>query len=716
MSESAEQPLPWKGWRDDPIKTVEEDRLRRAPVAQRAAQLIAENHSAESSVVYGLEGPWGSGKSSVISLLTSYLKEAEVSRWMVVTFTPWATTGTEGLLSEFFAALATVAPKNKGRKVRGLMATYADIARPIASLIPVAGAAVVEASRTLEHRLAKPWNVAFDEIASALRELDTPVLVVVDDIDRLQHSELLDLLKVVRLLGRFPGVDFLLAYDEQTLVETLQNPAQGTASKARARAFMEKIVQYPLTIPPLLTSQIVRMLDTGLTDILTLERIETSFDKHRFGDVILTTMPRQLTTPRAVERFLAQVREQFRAHDLDEMNDVDLILATFLRVQFPDVFARLQARKADLTKVTSSNFGSNREAREPDWDALVSVLDQAEDRHDALSVLGAIFPAARGKNPSRVAARRFAHPDYFDRYLAQAIPEGDIPDSLISQLLEKAAAGNADDLRALLTDADNDRVMLGLSKIRERYPDVDEVDYHTGPKGPITLELLTVAMVLVDEANDDRMSTFTWTSDQLRWWAATLLRRLLSADPTRDVDSALLGCSQIHRRTHVLTTATRDMRRLSDATQNALTEALQREVGRILPMLLADLRTGDNSHGETGSSFLYELVAESERLGELKKQIADGLAANDFTIEDVAARFVGLAYIIGGSGRPSSASFSGDLFTKITGVAARSTDHRETGEWDDTGWPRRREFAAQFIVRAAAEHEPTSDADDGDQQ
>ena len=102
-------------------------------------------------------------------------------------------------------------------------------------------------------------------------------------------------------------------------------------------------------------------------------------------------------------------------------------------------------------------------------------------------------------------------------------------------------------------------------------------------------------------------------------------------------------------------------------------------------MLLADLRKGDSSDGVTGSSFLYELVAESERVGELKKQIADGLAANDFTIEDVAARFVGLAYVIGGSGRPSSASFSGDLFTKITGVAARSADHRETGEWDDTG-------------------------------
>ena len=436
MSEPTGQGPPWRGWHDDPIKTVADDRLRRAPVAQRAARLIAENHSSESSVVYGLEGPWGGGKSSVIALLTSYVREVD-SRWQVVTFTPWATTGTEGLLSEFFAALATVAPKKKGAKVRGLMASYADIARPIVSLIPVAGSAVVEASRTLEHRLAKPWNVAFDEIAAALRELDTPVLVVVDDIDRLQPSELLDLLKVVRLLGRFPGVDFLLAYDEQSLVETLQTPGQGSSSKARARAFMEKIVQYPLSIPPLLTSQIVRMLDVGLTEILTQKRVETSFDKQRFGDIILKTMPSQLATPRAVDRFLAQVREQIRAHDLNEVNDVDLILATFLRVQFPDVFAKLQSRKADLTKLASSYVGFEaRKEKQADWDDLLTILEREEDRRDAMSVLGALFPAVRGNNLSRVAAGRFAHHDYFDRYLAQTIPEGDIPDALFSHALE----------------------------------------------------------------------------------------------------------------------------------------------------------------------------------------------------------------------------------------------------------------------------------------
>lgn len=73
-------------------------------------------------------------------------------------------------------------------------------------------------------------------------------------------------------------------------------------------------------------------------------------------------------------------------------------------------------------------------------------------------------------------------------------------------------------------------------------------------------------------------------------------------------------------------------------------------------------------------------------LAALQAQISTGLEAQEFTIEDVAARFVGLSYVIGGSGRPSSASFSGDLFTKITGVQARSGEHVNMAEWPDASW------------------------------
>ena len=71
--------------------------------------------------------------------------------------------------------------------------------------------------------LEKSWKQCFDELSKELQKLGISILVVVDDIDRLQADELLDLLKVVRLLGRFPGVDYLLAYDEQSLIEILRS-------------------------------------------------------------------------------------------------------------------------------------------------------------------------------------------------------------------------------------------------------------------------------------------------------------------------------------------------------------------------------------------------------------------------------------------------------------------------------------------------------------
>ncbi|USQ76805.1 P-loop NTPase fold protein [Ornithinimicrobium cryptoxanthini] len=51
-------------WTDAPITARSEDELGRAGYAVHAARLIADSHSWEDSIVFGLTGPWGSGKSS----------------------------------------------------------------------------------------------------------------------------------------------------------------------------------------------------------------------------------------------------------------------------------------------------------------------------------------------------------------------------------------------------------------------------------------------------------------------------------------------------------------------------------------------------------------------------------------------------------------------------------------------------------------------------
>lgn len=235
-------------WRDDAITSPDRDTLDRAHIPNRVAQLINGTHTWESSMVFAITGPWGSGKTSLLELTCNQL-----STWHIARFTPWAASNPDSLLAEFYSALTTALPKTcTTKKIRAGFAQCLTAASPLANYIsmPFVGQAVAKAVTMAADALAQrpSWNTAFTATSKALAEKQIKLLVVIDDMDRLQPDELLAVLRVIRLLGRFPGVSYLLAYDEDTLFATLTT----TNDRDRARRFMEKIVQYPIAMPPML--------------------------------------------------------------------------------------------------------------------------------------------------------------------------------------------------------------------------------------------------------------------------------------------------------------------------------------------------------------------------------------------------------------------------------------------------------------------------------
>ncbi len=689
------------GWHDDPIKKKAEDKLNRAPVAERLAGLITSNHSPESSIVYGLEGPWGCGKSSVIAMLTELLEDRE--DWRVAFFTPWATAGTNGMISEFFASLLNAVPDSgtaKREELRKSVARCMMVARPFMPLIPKVGPALNGAAEVIEDSLEKSWEQCFGKLSKELRELGISILVVVDDIDRLQVDELLDLLKVVRLLGRFPGVDYLLAYDEQSLIEILRSPDRGGLSQARARSFMEKIVQYPLSLPPLLTGQIIKILTTRLNELLSSGRLGAGLDGSRMGGIIGTTMPSQLRTPRAIERFLAQANEEIGLHDPGEIDCADLLLTAFLRVQFPDVFSRLQDWKERLTTGDPPKEGKAA------WSPLLGSLEE-RDKQDALSTLEAIFPAVAGGGVVEGSSPRFANRLYFDRYLAQTIPDGDVPDADVRGALERAADGEQEDLMKLLQDADDDRSYSVLAKISSWYPEIRMIPYRNEPAYrdetfiPVTPALLKASMELLSSWPDDA-NPFDTRSMMLDLWAVKLLLLLADKDSSDDLCEALSVCQSLDRRIGVIKSAAGESERLDpeSCASKKLMGMLERETGQLMPMLLKNLRDRDGADTDVKMAYLLTHVRKHSpsTRDELVKGIREGIENGEFSPEDVAARLVGRSPLRRGCGNQRSASFDGRLFTELTGIQARSTDDRCSPEVSmNDSWEGRRGFAVQFI-------------------
>ncbi|WP_419233445.1 P-loop NTPase fold protein [Gordonia sp. CPCC 205515] len=61
-------------WNDAPITSCADDEFGRAGYAIHTADLIAASHTWDDSIVFGLTGPWGSGKSSVVAMICEQLQ------------------------------------------------------------------------------------------------------------------------------------------------------------------------------------------------------------------------------------------------------------------------------------------------------------------------------------------------------------------------------------------------------------------------------------------------------------------------------------------------------------------------------------------------------------------------------------------------------------------------------------------------------------------
>lgn len=528
-------------WTDRPRERWVDDELDRVAFGKRIATRMREVHDPTQSVVFGLVGPWGSGKTSLINFATEALTKAEqdCSTWEVANFSPWAANDVESLFQEFYAALASALPPNKPGTARAkkALANLIQIAAPLASALPYGGHAVtLSANKFAKYLNSRPsWTEAFNAASLQLQGLETPVLLVVDDVDRLQPDELLVLLKVVRLLGRFPGVDYLLAYDHESVVRVLSkalaNPHMGDADFAGR--FIEKIVQYPFEVPPLRRDQIIGRLSAGLDGEASLEesatRGWTQFDR------LFTTV---LTTPRAIDRYIEQHLITRLALPDGEFDQVDLDLAVLLRTRFPTVFSRLTSVREELIsgRLDAIRVGKNGEFERRPFD-VTELLDGLGERHSeqARKVITLLFPktcpdtevAARGGK----VAMRMAHPDYFERYVSSELSPTDVSDAEVLSAADEAASGAPDSLVRALTQLPRNRGELAFNKAKQFFDDRESDPSELLP----VFRAVASALAAIEPVEDPRRRLVK----DLRAWASQLLAGIPIDEPADSVLAAL---------------------------------------------------------------------------------------------------------------------------------------------------------------------------------
>jgi KAP family P-loop domain. len=453
---------------DAAIRSSAEDLLGRTDFAASLADAIAQS-SSDHTIVIALNGDWGTGKSSIKNLVVEHLTKRDMTK--VIEFNPWNFSGEKELAGGFFhdlglalgihepgtgetkraAAWNTLATrlsggasavKNVGRVLGIFGVPMAEvIGSTVSDALKQGSELSKEAKEALEEQ-SKLEKKTLSELRADLLEnlprLKKPLLVVVDDIDRLTSDEVCLLFRMVKANADFPGVIFLLLFDRPQVVRALAEIATG-----QGEAFLEKIVQVSFDVPDLSPDEVLEFANKEMNKLLKAMRIKFPAAEQKRWETLQTDLSSYFTTLRSVRRFMNSLRfhmSLFQTRGGFELNVVDLAVLETLRV-FENALYRRLPRFRSMLLAEDPYFPGLDYQKEQGREQFKQLVESvAPGRQDAIATtLRRIFPhMASGDgidpDPITITSRRVGHPEMFEAYFRLALPEKAIPLSEVARI------------------------------------------------------------------------------------------------------------------------------------------------------------------------------------------------------------------------------------------------------------------------------------------
>lgn len=215
----------WTAVSDEPINSWVEDALGRESLVDALTTKILISRAP----IIALFGDFGSGKTSTLNLLREHLQGKAV----IVSFNTWLPGSQETLTSYLMADIASECQKEY--TVPGLRRSTARLATALAQTVPwLRGVPELLPTGTQRDDI--------ENLRAALRRLPKRVVVLLDELDRMEAGELRTLLKVIRGISDLPNLTFVCAAERETLVQTVR----GNVSD-QSHLYFEKF--FPIAIP-----------------------------------------------------------------------------------------------------------------------------------------------------------------------------------------------------------------------------------------------------------------------------------------------------------------------------------------------------------------------------------------------------------------------------------------------------------------------------------
>lgn len=474
-----------------PIEDFSQDELHREPYARGLAEALV-SYSEPDSIVVGLDGAWGIGKTSVLNLVVKAMGDrAWASAPIVVRFNPWYFSDHENLLRQFFRALSNRLTQpdlaKSHKEAADKIKLFADLLDSVSDDLPLGFlrflaklvATLFHFKSKVEHQKAdkaSSLDALKEQISSHLVEGQRRVIVVIDDIDRLTKSEIRLMFRLVKAVADFRYVSYVMAFDDGRVRKALQ--------KVGGVDFLDKIVNVPLTVPTLTGVQVQRLVVNRLNRFAEAHQEYTWNDNQRVTH-IADFIKKTFRTIRHLERMVNVLN--FNAALLKtEVDYVDLISLMALRAILPDAYTFVRDNRAYLLHTPQSRIdkeGSDKVAKT----AINSFLKKQLNAEPLSDLLAVMFPRFddlmnrhmgrnNGDEHSWNRERRICSTKSFDAYFTIDVPEGDISAdrfrTIITSPTDESLSTN---LRSLIGEG-NDAILAFLERLVDHVEDTSVLE------------------------------------------------------------------------------------------------------------------------------------------------------------------------------------------------------------------------------------------------
>ena len=397
--------------RDSLSERENPDKLGTGRYAQTLAEFIKD---CDTPITIGVQGEWGSGKTSLLNMIREDIEEQEIKKEKGDQYFKciWVNTWEHSLLKTPELCLLSIIEEiideialvdnsyNTTEKAKSALSLLAKGAIRVGASIALGSEGRNLATEMMESRSN---SNTVKQLRSSLEEIVTTVVnrnqnkakkfvIFIDDLDRIEPSTAVMVLELLKNIFTINHCVFVLAIDYQVVVKGLKAKfGEPTAENEwEFRAFFDKIIQLPFMMP-MAQYDLKNYINAMLIDEIGFfeKREKNSIQDGRLAAIVELTLGRN---PRAMKRLLNSLsilnlhnKIHNSQKDLNSSNSENiskqLIFALVCcQISFPRIYETL-LREPDFTswddefvnKVTGGPHKENRDVQD--------ALERAKQAH-----------------------------------------------------------------------------------------------------------------------------------------------------------------------------------------------------------------------------------------------------------------------------------------------------------------------------------------------